>query len=315
MKPGFYQVVAQFDPESTEVYRLIPASPALAGAFQMEVGGKAVVIPHRNSAANGSGIELPTIKMVPMQSAQSGSVFFPPGKIRIEGEGPIPLRFNGQTENVTGFLLGQREVTWQDIQETWPNITIPEGKSLADSATGLDWDLAVTWCELNGCNLPSVFELAWAATNGGTTQYISGDTAPPVAAMPDSDTPIQEGTGQASSAKSSPSQADLIQSWDATLSQPPVVGLLTGASEWTCDPFCMLRYDETANLVAVPAQLNPMATAPEKFPSAAYVVMNIANRIAQAPTVPANLGNLPIRNQFPNLGFRTVRRLHVSSIP
>jgi eukaryotic-like serine/threonine-protein kinase len=310
MRPGFYQVVAQFDPESIEVFRLIPASPELAGAFQVEVGGEAVVIPHRNSTANRSSIELPTIKMVPIQSTKSTSVFFPPGKMRIEGEGPIPVRFNGQTENVTGFLLGQREVTWGDIQKTWPSVTIPEGRSLTDSATGLDWDLAVTWCELNGCNLPSVFELAWAATNGGTTRYVSGDTVPPVASPPVDTT--SEGVGPV---EASAVQTGLIQSWDATLSQPPVAGLLTGASEWTCDPFCVLRYDDAVNLVPVPAQLNPLASAPAAFPSAAYVVMNIAGRIAQVPTVPANLGNLPIRNQFPNLGFRTVRRLHVSSVP
>lgn len=296
LRPGFYKVIAFLGNESVEVFRTVPASVNSVAGMMVDLGEQRIRLKHRTSSVEDGRILLPNINFVPQKRNEAEVATFPAGSIRITGKGLIPVRFSGRAENLTRFAMDVNEVTWKDIKRTWPKILIPAGESETEPATGLTWDVVVAWCEENGRSLPSVFEMVYAATNGGTTFYVNGDTAPQI---------------PAEFIKLGKSGSENLQFWDRTLSQPPVVGLLTGSSEWTCNPFRLLKYDKSGTLIAMPEHLNPMPVNTGNFPQAVYVVMNIPNRVSDSPIVSANLGNLPVRNEFPHLGFRTVRRFHV----
>lgn len=296
LTPGFYKVVAFSGRKSVEVYRTVPNSPDAAAGIRVDLGKQIITLKHWSSYVEGNTIALPSIKVVSADRSKTEVAMFPAGSLRITGQELIPVRFAGRLEKVPRFQMDVNEVSWGDIQRTWPQVAIPGGAKSAGPATGLSWDIAVAWCEENGRNLPSVSELVWAATNGGTTFYVNGDEAPKVSNE---------------LGKAGKTAAGEIHAWDSTLSKPPVIGLLTGSSEWTCDPFRLLRYDESGELVAMPEHLNPMPKIAGGFPNSVYVLMNLPERIARSPTASANLGNLPVRNEFPNLGFRTVQRFHI----
>lgn len=293
LEPGFYRVVVRNGEAFKEVFRSVPASLEAATVVSTIFREQKIQLPHRSAARKDGVCQVPAV-VCGQEKVQRERALHAGGKVRIKSSSTgVPMRFANQSQVVESFAIDTTEISWADLRATWPRIEIAEATDRNRCATKVPWDVAVAWCEKNDCNLPSVWELTWAATNRGKTQFPAGDKSPSIY---DDQDPLQ------------------VQFWDRTQSKPPVLGLITGASEWTCEPFAFLKpgLEGDWEPLSMPGE-GPAGTA---FPRRLYAVLNLQERVLQLPTVPANLAFQPawpaagVKDAAPALGFRTVKRTY-----
>jgi len=296
LRPGFYRVVARTNDDFVEVFRTVPESPESGVSVNIHDGEIIIPIPHRSASWEGNRFELPRIVVIPVAEVNKGMTYIPGGSVSVAENPGILAVVSGQTRPLGDFLVDPGEVTWQQIIDTWNGYEPGEGKEPGMAVEGLSWDLAVVWVEANGKCLPSIWELQFAATNGGTTRYPSGDKLPEPGAGPDRDIEIAR--------------------WDQTTSNPPVCGLLGSRSEWTCDPFVMLIKKDDQLVPYLPSVATSAGSGqPQSFPSNFYVFSALNFSKAGEPQPFGNLVNVADVRLFSNLGFRAVRRLHIPDFP
>ncbi len=193
--PGDYLIVAALDDgHFHEVYRHVPRNPRAMPDYY----------PHRHWAIHADGsiswfpITIPRSdhrdKMALLADSDSGGALSP-------------------------FLLDQQEITVSDFLREFHNQLPPSLRNRSEllqtpdfPLTGLFFDEAVFYAEMVGKRLPTAQEYEFAATNGWTTRYPWGNTAPPA----ESWTLTRVG----------------LRDFDQTRSDPPVLGLFSNASEF-----------------------------------------------------------------------------------
>ncbi len=290
LRPGFYRVKATLNKESVEVFRSVPESIKAAQRVTIQLDGQDVWIKHRSSSKDGKQLQLPKVAVIPLAKAEIGMVFFPGGKIGSGADPGVVASVVGQTRDLGPFLLDPQEVTWQKIVDTWPDVKLRSDQGPASPVEGLSWDLAAAWAEANGKCLPSLWELQFASTNGGTTQFPAGDDLPRLSSGDD--------------------WQNVLVAWDRTRSSTPVLGLMTGRHEWTEDPFVFLKIEDGKPVpLEFPGGALPPGMEVGQFPSSWHVFLAI-DFSRQKEVLPfRNLRNVSDAGLFNNLGFRTVRRL------
>ncbi len=299
LSPGFYQVWARLDGEVFDVFRSVPQSMAAAeNMVYRRIGAEQVTIDHRSSTVVNGIVVVPELKLVP-GSRVSGPLAFQAGGVITSLDQPdILVAFSGIRRKLAPFLIDTHEVTWREITAVWHDFPVPEGSLTDDPAVGLPWDLAVAWAEDNGKSLPTVCEMAFAATNGGTSKFPWGDQ-------------------MTESQKSLPPDALKPASFDQNRANPAVTGLLTGCHEWCADPFAPVRRVDGK---LVHDATHDVSTGGVRSPglylnSAWYVCLALPPEKIGVPAVFSSIASIPETHNFSNLGFRTVRRLNLPNFP
>ena len=282
LSPGFYRVIARFEATQTvEVFRTVPERDQKEFNMNIQFFGSPIEINHRSWSVSDGVFELPQIEYHPFPFSDQRFTMMEGGDCSVLEDSLVLPVVSFKNHKLPTTAIAIREVTWADILEVWPDVKPPVAAD--EFAGGVPWDIAVTFAEAKGMSLPSVWELQFAATNRGTTEYPKDDETP--------------------DAKIQPPE---LEDWDQSRHRIPVKGLLTGMNEWTETPFEHL-YVEDDRLVAPPSDDN----GPNRFPSSC---LTIGNRIfAESPVqVPFRLRAMKTLsvNPDPYLGFRLIRRLH-----
>jgi len=120
---------------------------------------------------------------------------------------------------LNSYFLDQKETTVRDFLSEFHNQLPPSLRGNSEllrtpdfPITGLFFDEAMFYAEMVGKRLPTAKEYEFAATNGFTTRYPWGDNSPPENAW----TLTSVG----------------IKQFDRTLTDPPIIGLFSNASEF-----------------------------------------------------------------------------------
>ncbi|MEQ1904435.1 MAG: bifunctional serine/threonine-protein kinase/formylglycine-generating enzyme family protein [Pirellulaceae bacterium] len=160
----------------------------------------------------------PSIEIVPTQDLQKrrGMVSVPGGEF-LTGSDIFNIMFPMKAITVAPYAMDVAEVTVKEFQETMNRL--PHGltkngmpKPVPDNPVNfVEYPDALEFAERLGLRLPTLDEYLFAATNGGNTKFPWGD------------------------------EVDVMKGWDlfvrpaydATKTQPPIVGLYSGLTEWT----------------------------------------------------------------------------------
>jgi hypothetical protein len=272
LPPGFYKVIARSGDESFEVFRTVPSQKQSPIAGYRGIGP----LPHRYWLETDGVNELLPIRMVPAAEVQTDMVFVLGGEIRFSDN---PLRspmIKNLNKTVGRFFIDKSEVTYGDLLQVFPNFQAPE-VAAPEAACLIDWDIAVAYAERVGKNVPELWELLYAATNGGTTLFPWGDHF--------------VGTARAD-------RLDQLKLIDETVQPAGIERLVTGVGEWTVDH--ALVFNPGAN------RLMPLG--PDKFQVIGWDDWSESgmNFIQQSETIPMVVRQ--IRSQTDDTGLRCVRR-------
>lgn len=171
---NYLVVVALDDGRFHEVYRLVPKS-----ATQMPT-----TYPHRWWHFADGVLQLRRVVIPELEVTRDMTLFEGKSEFRVgfPNQGLIPEH----TRDVRSFYLDQHEVTIRDVldccQGKLPmplrDPTKPKWESDLLPISNLFFDEALMVAERLGKRLPSEWEYEFAATNGGTTRYPSGDVPP-----------------------------------------------------------------------------------------------------------------------------------------
>ncbi len=289
LAPGFYKVLVTAGSEYFEVFRTVPQSALKASGEVANFFNVEIEYPHRWSGNIDEVVQLKTVKIVPVSSVRDGMVWYGSGVVRFPDNPDMNYVLRGVTRNLGSFLIDTDEITFQDMKDVFPKLELPEGFEPTSAVTGVWMDIVLTYCELSGTNLPTVYELQLVATNGGKTRYPWGDEK--AKDMLEDDTGPKE-TG-----------------WDCNQSVPPIVNLYGGNSEWTETPFIEFSFDMENFKPVVPSDSLAFSSIHQgsMFPENWLTVSGDAN-----PWIDGDSGFTPCSAKYsnPNLGFRTVRRLN-----
>ena len=221
--PGDYLVVAALDDgRFHEVFRHVPRNPRALPDYY----------PHRSWK---------------VQSKEAIS-WFPITIPRGNQHDNMALLADANSDpSLSPFLLDQQEITVSDFLREFHNQLPPSLRNHPEllqtpdfPLTGLFFDEAVFYAEMVGKRLPTAKEYEFAATNGWTTRFPWGNTAPPA----ESWTLTRVG----------------LKEFDQTRSVPPILGLFSNASEFVLAQHSpgtsvpsetTVRRDEQATNVAV----------------------------------------------------------------
>ncbi len=316
LEPGFYHVQLQYKGEIMEVFRTVPTDRSQAIQQGEYFYGVQVPYPHRSSHANPGGvIELSEVRWVSASELAIPVKFYGAAQVTLVDSQRSMQFLSGKSLEVPAFVMATNEVTWRDLQKQWPKLHLPDTVELDAACQGVSWDLATTFAELHGACLPDPWQMEWAATNQGTTSLPSGLSEVEVA-----DEEVRPDYGQ-------------IASWDRTLGEPVVRGLLTGVNEWTSLPLLPIRFDRpsqawvpvpTPNVVSnvivdadtlsnSPDSGSPSANLkpvdPAAFPYRWIAVARDQHTKLPTWTVTESLVSITRSNPLNNLGFRIVRRV------
>lgn len=193
--PGDYLVVAALDDgRFHEVFRHVPRNPRATPDYY----------PHRSWKIRSNE----AISWFP--------ITIPRGD---EPDNMALLADSNSDLSLSPFLLDQQEITVSDFLREFHNQLPPSLRNHPEllqtpdfPLTGLFFDEAVFYAEMVGKRLPTALEYEFAATNGWTTRYPWGDTAPPA----ESWTLTRVG----------------LKEFDQTRTDPPILGLFSNASEF-----------------------------------------------------------------------------------
>lgn len=204
--PGDYQMVPKLGERFHEVIRHVPND---LKSLQL-----AEIYPHRNWYVKDGRVHLPPIEIPPESVAADMAEFsgVPDGDT---------ISFQS-IQFIPAFRLDTHEVTVDEYKHAFGGL-IPGNQAANDSPesgplplTGTLLDYAMWYAEKIGKRLPTNEEFQFAATNGGKTLYPWGDD-------PRSTEP---GLIPAHSV-----------TFDRTLTEPPVFGLMTNCGEFTSSPY------------------------------------------------------------------------------
>ncbi len=109
-------------------------------------------------------------------AASPNMAFIAGGRLEFPNHPDISLEIAGLSRDVAPFLIDQYPVTVREVREVFPSLTGLDEQLPDDPAHSLPWDVAVAYAEAVGKQLPSVWEMAFVVTNGGTTRFPWGDT-------------------------------------------------------------------------------------------------------------------------------------------
>jgi serine/threonine-protein kinase len=266
LSPGDYHISARLrDGRFHEVLRHVPQDPLrLPDIYR-----------HRMWRRNEQGrVILPAIS-IPSHESEGGMAL-------IEGNEEFVLSHSddlrANSRRINSFLIDRHEVTIDEFRSVFERSL---GKPVANGQThgefpitNVLYDAAVMYAEIKGKRLPTRAEFEFAATNGNTTRFPWGDTPIPI---PSQLSPV----GECES--------------DQTLTNPPVYGLVSNASEFTSTPF-FLGIDS----------VKPVAT---HLPLLDYLV--VCGRLQDSPSEDATSAfsgqNIPRTRTDETIGFRCVR--------
>jgi serine/threonine protein kinase len=277
LPPGFYKVIARAGKEWFEVYRTVPAPEQSPTIDHLGIGR----LPHRSWRAIPGGYELPRVKVPPVEAVADGMAFIAGGHIEFGMQPQYPAVIRGEKRSLPPFLVDRHEVTSEAVLDVFGDYQSAAVDDLQAPAEMIDWDLAVAYAEAVGKNIPTLWELLFVATQGGTTRFPWGDEFP--------DTP--EG----------PALWARLAEMDRTSGESSVHGLVMGVAEWTVDRREPVRLPGTATIL-VPAD-------PNQFYAVGW------DHLAEFPAEMIRGIELPPfysadgRRRWPGLGFRCVRRL------
>jgi serine/threonine protein kinase len=275
---GFYRVQATTGDECFEVFRAIPTKPENAMTIQYQFNGAAIVCPHRWSINENNVVQLKPIVVVPETKAGRAMAWFGNGECSFPQSESLMESLSGKTFSVGSFLMDTDEVTWAEMQKTFPDLQLPKDQLPGDAARNIPLDVALAFCEFNGKNLPTIYELRFVATNSGTTLFPWGN----------------EDDNFVTRAAS-----------DASLSNPPVKNLLAGVGEWTESIF-FVHKASSGKSDSLPARNGPMGMM-IPFPESWLSISGDGKRWFDS--VPGIEYSTP-GTLNPDRGFRAVRRLN-----
>lgn len=190
-----------------QVYRTVPASHELASLQTYSVVS--------SQPLEGGAVGLPPVVVIPESRVLETMVMIKGGKFTM-GDGQF-----GQTAHevtVSDFYLDPREVTAGEFRAFARDESFALELGDNDAIAGASWEAAAAFAEWVGKRLPSEEEFEFAATNGGTTNFPSGDT------------PVQI-EGVWTYEKAGFPEAD-------RMIQYPVFGLYSNVAEWTNSTKC-----------------------------------------------------------------------------
>jgi len=281
LEPGFYRVAATHQGEYFEVFRTIPDS--LDDAM-MRSGMGGYEIFHRSSLNEKNKVRLPQISILPVADLRQNMTEFESGVSRFGDDTRFTSSLRSASVAIGGFLMDPKEVTVGQMIETFPEWGPVKEEDLNKPATGVSFDEAMVWAELNGRNLPTAFEMQYAATNSNTTRYPWGNENRP----------------------DQPEQGEEPQyGWDQNRSLPPVFSLYGGVSEWTETAFVLMLPDRSKGIVPMGSSfLAEMGLS--NIPGSNWMITNSGNQSWETrqdgfePRIASLID--------PTIGFRTVRR-------
>lgn len=221
LTPGDYWVTAKLENgRFQEVYRHVPRDPYKNTVLP-------ALFPHRMWWRDDNGVvQLPKI-FIPESSVNEGMACFrendPAGK--------------------PAFYLESHEVSIDAFKKPFKG-SLPGNFKIPDSGplplTGMPFDYAVWYAELVGKRLPTDSEFEFAATNGGASRFPWGDR-------------------EVSIPRNKLSSVDEL-TFDVTLTNPPVYGLVSNADEFTATPHMVGRIGINAptKLLEIPRDGRPV---------------------------------------------------------
>ncbi len=171
LAPGFYRVGAEVAGENFEVFRTVPA-PGEPPVLTLHD----VPQPHRSFQWEGSVVHLPAIRIVPTDSLPGDWTELPGGTVTIPDATTLDRSWRGKSQDVSRFYIDRHEITGNELRTVFPQLTLAVHEHVLDG--GIPFDIAVAYAEQVGKQLPTIWEMIWAATNRGTTKFSWGDEAP-----------------------------------------------------------------------------------------------------------------------------------------
>ncbi len=217
LPPGFYKVIARSGNESFEVYRTVPSAGQFPIAGYRGIGP----LPHRYWLKTNGVTKLLPIRIIPAAELQTDMVFVLGGELRFSDNPRRSPTIKNTNKTVGRFLIDKNEVTYGELLNVFPSFDIPDIPSL-EAPCLVDWDLAIAYAERVGKNVPELWELLYAATNGGTTNFPWGDHFVEVERA---------------------DRLDQLTQIDQTVTPAGIKHLVTGVPEWTVDHALLFRPD------------------------------------------------------------------------
>jgi len=241
LQPGFYHVRVSKDNDMMEVYRTVPSDDSAAFAFLDPFEDQPIFLPHRSSSLENGVLHLSDIDFVANLNLDISATYIAGGLVKIPENHKINELLWRQQIKLNAYLLGTAEVSWAEVIEVWPEVSLPRDQKPTDACRNISWDQAIAFAEAKGMTLPSPWELYFAVTNGGETQIPSGSATQAIRTSGTAINPVKKPEDTTGSVES---PAPLVlESWDYSLHNRPITGLFTLVDEWTDTPHRMLLYD------------------------------------------------------------------------
>lgn len=206
LPPGFYRVTVTSGQDYFFAYRTVPAD-----GDQFIQSDSGIILQQARWEIKNGTIILPSIQVIPTASVSNKMSFHAGG---ILSPTAAIGAFARRTYEVSPFLMDQTEVSLADFKAVFPSFQGGQ-ESLSGAIVGISFDHALAYAEAVGKQLPTAWQLLWAATNGQQTKYPWGDTVDTMN-WPER---YREGT--------------FI---DENRSAPPIRGLFSGPLEWADTP-------------------------------------------------------------------------------
>ena len=173
LEPGFYKVVAQADDEYFEVYRTVPVPRQMPLLSLQGVPQR-----HRSFQWDGAVARLPAIRLIPAGQSAGDGVDLPGGTVTIPNDPYFDLAVRGKSAAVFNVRIDRREVTFGQLRAAFPQIHGLPAEDDSVAAYAIPYDVAVAYAEAVGKNVPTIWEMIWAASNQGTTRFSWGSQQP-----------------------------------------------------------------------------------------------------------------------------------------
>ncbi len=262
---GLYRVTARSHGKSLEVFRTVPDRDESGVVTRFGVPCK-----HCQWTLEKGIAWLEPVDLTPVSTSAEGMVTIDGGRaiMGVTDGASLPAFFSRREVSIELFQIDANEVTTRDVLRVFPNAQIAAVNGEA-AARAVSWDVATAYAEAIGKNLPTIWEVAWVATDGGQTKFPWGN---------------QRWSGD---------DPDM----DQTNGAPAVRHLVTGVDEWSESPLSTFRQGE----LIVPGNNQRMAV----LRSLEHVD---PERRADCPTAMHLLEFHSIDHPAENLGFRCVRR-------
>jgi hypothetical protein len=274
LQPGFYRVAVTSGQDYFYVYRTVPND---GDDFILSDSG--IQLNHVRWEIKNGTVILPAVQIIPTALVSANMTFQAGGQlIPTDAIGP----FAKMTFEIPSFLMDQSEVTLADFKNVFPEFSSDQ-QSTSGAIVNLSFDHALAYAEAVGKQIPTAWQLIWAATNGNQTIYPWGndiETQP----WPEKD---REGLFV-----------------DQNGSNPPIRGLFSGPLEWadTAPPPLPGKFPHRE-----PKRLQNRAVfgGPLTFEKE-----DVATNVLNPKLLPMKFGFKSISGYHHRLGFRCIRLIN-----